>query len=62
MLVLERGVDPLELLGLPLERVDDDAPAGRAHHRHGVLHVSAVDSLPAVDAHDGVGGARVPEL
>ena len=62
VLVLERRVDPLELLGLPLQRVDDDAPTGRAHDGHGVVDVGAVAPLAEVDVHDGVRRARVPEL
>ena len=62
MLVLERRLDPLEFLWLILQVVNPEAPASRADYSHGIIDVRCVDALAHVDAHDGVGRARVPEL
>ena len=50
MLIFERRLDLLVLLGLAVQLVDNDAPPGGPHHGHGVVHVSTVSSLWQVNA------------
>ena len=62
VLVLQWRVNPLVLLGLPVQLVDDDAPAGGAHHGHGIVHVGTVGPLRQVDTEHWSGSPGVPEL
>lgn len=52
VLVLEWGLNALELLGLPLQGVDDYPTSRRPDHGHGIVHISTVASLAKVNAHN----------
>jgi len=58
VLILERGLDALELFRLTLQGVDDETAAGGAHDSHGVIDVGGVHAFADVYRHDRV---RRPE-